>query len=155
MRLLRGALNGWQLSTIMQMQTGPSTSVTLGSLDVDGDGTFVYRLPGTGVSSYGNGLGASDIRKLVDAYNSSIPAPKDTPAVLVPKGTQRDAVGTILPYIVLPDKFSNGDSFVTHDLRLTRIVSITEKVKLHLIGEGFNIFNVANLTGFSGTLNGY
>src|SRR5262249_26098488 len=57
--------------------------------------------------------------------------------------------------IVLPDKFSNGDSFLTHDLRLTRTVSITEKVKLNLIGEGFNIFNIANLTGFGSTLNGY
>jgi hypothetical protein len=38
---------------------------------------------------------------------------------------------------------------------VTRIVSINEKVKLQFIGEGFNIFNVANLTGFSGTLNGY
>src|SRR5262245_12540396 len=45
--LLRGALNGWQVSTIMQMQTGPQPSVTLGTFDVDGDGTFVYRLPGT------------------------------------------------------------------------------------------------------------
>ena len=37
---LRGALNGWQVSTIMNMQTGPQTSVTLGTLDVDGDGTY-------------------------------------------------------------------------------------------------------------------
>jgi hypothetical protein len=155
MRLLRGALNGWQVSTIIQMQTGPQSSVTLGTLDVDGDGAFVYRLPGTGVSSFGNGLSASDIRRLVDAYNASVPAPRDTPAVLIPKGPQRDAVGTTLPYIVLPDNFSNGDSFLTHDLRLTRTVSITEKVKLHLIGEGFNIFNFANLTGFGGSLNGY
>jgi hypothetical protein len=155
MRLLRGALNGWQLATIMQMQTGPQTSVTLGTLDVDGDGAFVYRLPGTGVSSFGNGLSASDIRRLVDQYNSTIPASKDTPALLIPKGAQRDAVGTALPYIILPDNFSNGDSFFTHDLRVTRVVSINEKVKLQFIGEGFNIFNVANLTGFSGTLNGY
>ena len=53
------------------------------------------------------------------------------------------------------DNFSNGDSFLTHDLRVTRAIPITEKVKLLLIGEGFNIFNIANLTGFSGTLNGY
>jgi hypothetical protein len=155
LRPVRAILNDWQLSTIMQMQTGPQASVTLGTLDVDGDGTFVYRLPGTGVASFGNGLDANDIRKLVDQYNASIPAPKDTPAVLIPKGPQRDAVGTVLPYIVLPDKFSTGDSFLTHDLRLTRTFSITEKIKLNIIGEGFNIFNIANLTGFSGVLNAY
>src|SRR5262249_28939617 len=153
MRLLRGALNGWQLSTIMQMQSGTPTSVTLpGTLDIDGDGTFVNRLPGTSVSSFGYNMNASDIRNLVAKYNATYPA---APTVLLPGVTaaQRDALGTQLPVIVLPDKFSNSDSFLTHDLRVMRIISFSEKVKLQLIGEGFNIFNIANLNGFSGTLN--
>jgi Carboxypeptidase regulatory-like domain len=155
-RFLRGLLNGWQLSTIMEMRTGAPTSVTLpGTLDVDGDGTFTYRLPGTTVSSFGYNLNASDIRKLVDQYNSSIPASKDTPLTGIPVGAQRDAIGTALPYIILPDRFQNDDSFLTHDLRVTRSIRIAENVRLNLIGEGFNIFNIANLTGYSGTLNAY
>jgi hypothetical protein len=153
MRLLRGALNGWQLSTIMQMQSGTPTSVTLpGTLDIDGDGTFVNRLQGTGVSSFGYNQNADDIRSLVAKYNSSVPA---APTVLLPNVTaaQRDALGTQLPFIILPDDFSNSDSFLTHDLRVTRSIAFGEKVKLQLIAEGFNIFNIANLTGFSGTLN--
>ncbi len=154
-RLLRGALNGWQISTIMQMQSGTPTSVTLpGTLDIDGDGTFVNRLLGTGVSSFGYNMNADDIRNLVAKYNASIPA---APTVLLPGVTaaQRDALGTQLPYIILPDKFSNADSFLTHDLRVARSISIGEKVKLQLIGEGFNVFNIANLSGFSGTLNAF
>jgi len=155
-KVLGGLVNGWQLSTIMQMQTASPTTVNLpGTLDIEGDGTFTFRLPGTKIGSFGYELNASDIRRLVDQYNASIPAPKDTPIAAIPIGAQRDAIGTSLPYIVLPDKFSNGDSFMTHDLRLTRTISITEKIKLLLIGEGFNIFNVANLTGFSGTLDAY
>ena len=153
MRLLRGALNSWQLSTIMQMQTGTPTSVTLpGTLDIDGDGTFVNRLQGTGVSTFGYNQNADDIRSLVAKYNSSVPA---APTVLLPNVTaaQRDALGTQLPVIILPDNFSNSDSFLTHDLRVTRSIAFGEKVKLQLIAEGFNIFNIANLTGFSGTLN--
>src|SRR5262249_24412692 len=152
LKLLRGALNGWQLSTIMQMQTRPQASVTLGSLDVDGDGTFVFRLPGPGVSSFGNGLDVDDIRRLVAQYNASLPAAANVALKDIPKGPQRDAIGSALPYIVLPDKFASGDSFLTHDLRLTRSISVTERVRLMLIGEGFNIFNIANLTGYSGTL---
>src|SRR5262245_16788378 len=152
-RLLRGVLNGWQVSTIMQMQTGPQPSVTLGVFDVDGDGTFVYRLPGTGVGSFGNGLNAADIRRLVDQYNTSIPAPATVAVRDIPTGPQRDAAGSSLPYIVLPEKFASGDSFLTHDLRLSRTISVNERIKVLLIGEGFNIFNIANLTGFSGTLN--
>src|SRR5262245_54741931 len=152
-RLLRGVLNDWQLSTIMQMQSGTPTSVTLpGTLDIDGDGTFVNRLPGTGVSSFGYNMSAEDIRNLVAKYNASVPA---APTVLLQNVTaaQRDALGAQLPFIFLPDDFSYSDSFLTHDLRVTRIIPFSEKVKLQLIAEGFNIFNIANLNGFSGTLN--
>src|SRR5262245_29826505 len=155
-RVLRGLLNGWQLSPLMEMRTGLPVSVTLpGNLDIDGDGTFTFRLPGTKVNSFGYNLNADDIRKLVDQYNASIPAPKDTPLTGIPVGPQRDAIGTALPYIILPDKFQSGDSFLTHDLRVTRSIRITEKVRLKLIGEGFNIFNIANLNGYSGALNAY
>jgi hypothetical protein len=152
-RLLRGLLNGYQASLIMQMQSAAPNNVTLpGTLDLEGDGTFTYRLPGTSVSSFGYNQSAADIRALVGKYNSTIPA---APTVLLPNVTpaQRDFIGTALPYIILPDEFSNGDSFITHDLRVSRSIAITEKVKLQLIGEGFNIFNVANLTGYSGVLN--
>src|SRR5262249_44101750 len=100
-------------------------------------------------------LNADDIRKLVDQYNATFPAPKDTPLTGIPIGSQRDAIGTALPYIILPPKFQNDDSFLTQDLRATRSIRITEKVRLNLIGEGFNIFNIANLTGYSGALNAY
>ncbi|HWP43750.1 MAG TPA: hypothetical protein VNO14_10975, partial [Blastocatellia bacterium] len=153
-KFLRGLLNDWQISTIMEMRTGSPTSVTLGLLDLDGDGTFISRLPGTTVSSFGYDLDADDIRRLVDDYNARFPAPKDTFARDIGR-EQRDALGTPLPFIVLPEKFAFDDSFITHDLRLTRTIPIGEKVRLNLIAEGFNIFNVANLTGFSGTLNAY
>jgi len=53
----------------------------------------------------------------------------------------------------LPEKFSSGDSFLTQDVRLTKTIRISERLRLSLIGEVFNLFNVANLTGFSGLLN--
>ncbi len=154
-RFLRGLLKGWQVSTLIEMRTGEPTSATLGTFDVEGDGTFTFRLPGTGVSSFGHNLSADDIRRLVDQYNTTFPAPRDTMLRDIPVGPQRDAVGTAFPFIVLPDNFQHDDSFLTHDLRVTRSIRITEKVKLNLIGEGFNIFNIANLTGYSGTLNGF
>ncbi|HYH85957.1 MAG TPA: hypothetical protein VEX60_10935, partial [Pyrinomonadaceae bacterium] len=40
-----------------------------------------------------------------------------------------------------------GDSLISQDLRVTKTFSFTETVKLDLIGEVFNLFNVANLTG--------
>jgi hypothetical protein len=164
-RFFRGALNGWQLSTIMQMQTGPPMTVSIGTndlgpasgFDIHGDGNYTFRLPGAGVGSFGSSLGVDDIRKLVARYNATFPAPKDTPLSAIPKGPQRDTAGTAYPYIVLPDKFASGDSLLTHDLRVSRAITVAENVKLQLIGEGFNIFNIANLNfpASAGTLDAY
>ncbi len=153
-KLLRGVFNNWQLSTIVQMSTGSTRSVTLGTLDPEGDGTFVFRLPGTTIGSFGRGDDANDIRKWVALYNARFPAPPDTPVSQI-RRENRDSLGTPYPFIVLPDDFAADDSFLTHDLRVTRTIPISEKVRLNLIAEGFNIFNIANLTGYSGTLNAY
>lgn len=151
---MRGLLNGWQVSTIMEMRNGSPTSTTVCTCDNEGDGTFTFRLPGTTVSSFGYNLDEKDIRRLVDEYNAKFPAPKDTPLPNIGRAN-RDFIGTAYPYIVLPDKFAFADSFLSHDLRVTRVIQIREKVRLSLIGEGFNIFNIANLTGFAGGLNAY
>lgn len=155
-KLMQAILNDWQLSAVIDMRSGTPTSVVLpGTLDIEGDGTFTFRLPGTTVSSFGYNIGVDGIRKLVAQYNGIVAAQKDTPLAAIPAGKQRDAIGTALPYIILPDKFSNSDSFLSHDVRVQRAIKIRENVKLNLIAEGFNIFNIANLTGYSGTLDAY
>jgi hypothetical protein len=150
-KMLRGLLNGWQLSTIWQMRSNDIGSVQIGTFDTDGDGAFAFLLPGSEINAFGRGLDADDIRSLVDAYNAAYPAPKDTPLQQIGR-QNRDVTGAAYPYIVLPQNFSSGDSFLAYDLRLTRVISITEKIKLNLIAEGFNLFNIANLGGFSGSL---
>jgi hypothetical protein len=87
----------------------------------------------------------------VESYNGKYPAPAGTPIAQIGPAN-RDFAGNPFPRITLPENFSSGDSFITHDLRMTRIISITENVKLNLIAEGFNIFNIANLTGYTGVL---
>ena len=148
---VRALANGWQLSTIWQMRSTDPNTVQLGTFDPEGDGTFVFLLPGTEINSFGRGMNANDIRRLVDAYNASVPAPANTPLAQIGRD-KRDAIGAAYPFIVLPDKFQSGDSFIAHDVRVTRIISITEKVKLNLIAEGFNVLNIANLGGYSGSL---
>src|SRR4029453_8533366 len=60
--------------------------------------------------------------------------------------------GQPIPVITLPSKFDNGDTFISQDVRLTRNIKFTEKLRLQLIGEAFNVFNVSNLAGYSGVL---
>jgi hypothetical protein len=152
--LLRGLFNTWQLAAIMQMQTGVPINVTMGTYDPVGDGINNFRLPGMDVTTFGWSVGADDIRRLVDAYNAKYPAPANVALKDVPRAN-RDAQGRAYPYIVLPDHFANNDSFMTHDLRLSRTFNIRERARLQLSAEGFNIFNIANLTRYSGTLDAY
>ena len=54
--------------------------------------------------------------------------------------------------MVLPGKYALGDNFGSQDVRLTKTFKYRERWKLSLFAEGFNIFNIANLGGFSSTL---
>ena len=92
----------------MEMSSGTPTSVTLGTFDTNGDGTFTFRLPGTGPNTFGSGNSEGDIRKLVEQYNASVPAPAN--ALLPQIGRQnRDAIGVAYPYVVLPGQFASSD----------------------------------------------
>jgi hypothetical protein len=115
---------------------------------MDGDGISFFALPGIPWNGFGRGYGVDDIRKAVEQYNATIPTP-DVNAT----NRKRTPQNQVIPIIKLPDTFSNGDTFITSDLRLTRAIKFGERVKLSLIGEAFNLFNIANLGGYSGVLN--
>jgi hypothetical protein len=55
--------------------------------------------------------------------------------------------------ITLPETFASGDSFLTQDVRITKTIRVAHRVGLSLIGEVFNLLNIANLAGYSGVLN--
>jgi hypothetical protein len=146
-RLLRGLANSWQVGLISDMRSAPPLNPTVG-IDLDGDGVSRVTLPGIPWNGFGRGYDAEDIRKAVAQYNASYPTPDVNAA-----NKKRTPLNQVIPVLILPDKFSNGDPFFSQDVRLTRIVKIREDIKLSLIAEAFNVFNIANLGGYSGTVN--
>jgi hypothetical protein len=140
----RGVLSAWQLSTISQMVSAPPLSANIGLIDLDGDGALINLLPGTESNAVGRSLTTGDVRRLVDQYNATYPT-----AV---SGT-RTPLNQVIPPLVLPETFSSGDTFFTTDLRVTRTIRFHERARLSLLAEAFNLFNIANLTGYSGTIN--
>ena len=55
--------------------------------------------------------------------------------------------------ITLPATYSFNDNFFTLDVRLARVFAFgSGKVRVVLSAEVFNLFNTANLTGYSGDL---
>lgn len=101
-------------------------------------------------------MSQSQLRDLVMGYNADVEAmtrrvtnADGSVTVIRPRTPQNQIINPI----TLPDQFTNDDSFITQDVRITRTIKIRENVRLSLIGEAFNLFNVANLTGYSGVLN--
>ncbi len=166
-RLVRTIINGWQVSTISQFQSAAPLNPALLTVDADNDGNSVLTLPGIRWNGLGRGNKAADVRKAVETYNADViarakPLPANPTAaqtaacVLIVNGTRmcgpRTARNQVFPLVTLPANFSNGDTLISTDFRLTRIIKLSEKFRLTLIGEGFNIFNVANLGGYTGNL---
>jgi hypothetical protein len=85
------------------------------------------------------GLGKADLRHLVDLFNRTYAG-------------KTDSHGTSIPLVTLPAHFEFGDPLVTQDMRLSRNFPLGEHLRLALIGEVFNLFNIANLSGRSGNL---
>ncbi|HQR35904.1 MAG TPA: carboxypeptidase regulatory-like domain-containing protein [Blastocatellia bacterium] len=110
-------------------------SGTAASTDLNGDGTGGDLLPGLQWNQGNRGINESELRTLVDNYNK-LYAGKPTPR------------GGVAPILTLPSDYQFGDFFQTHDVRLSKEFKLTEKVKLELIGEVFNLFNISNLTGY-------
>jgi hypothetical protein len=53
----------------------------------------------------------------------------------------------MLPLALLPaDTQIGGDWLHSQDVRLTKTINFTEKYRLQLMGEVFNLFNFSNLT---------
>jgi hypothetical protein len=127
------------MGTFLTYVSKPPFSVFLNGLDFNGDGTLGDLLPGTTVNEFNRGLGKADLRRLVDLFNKTYAG-------------KPDSHGTAIPLVTLPAHFEFGDPFVTQDVRLSRDFPLGEHLRLALIAEVFNLFNIADLSGRSGNL---
>jgi hypothetical protein len=131
---------GFQGSLISVLATrGPNNARIPSSVDLNGDGTGGDTLPGLEINSLGRGTTKAELRELVSAFNTNFAG-------------KADARGAIIPPLFLPASFEFGDSFQSHDVRLTKNFKFAERYSIQAMFEVFNLFNNANLTGFSGNL---
>ena len=130
-----------QVALTTTYNSTPPFSAYLGGLDMNGDGTTSDLLPGTTVNQFNRGLGTADLRRLVTQFNAT-------------NANARDKEGRLIPAINLPASFQFGDSFCSTDARVSRVFSVRDRWHVAVLGEAFNLFNVANLSGYSGDLLG-
>jgi hypothetical protein len=134
---------GLEVGLNWSYSSAPAFSATVGSgatgIDFNGDGTTGDLLPGTTAGSFNRDLGRADLVRLVDQFNQTYAG----------KG---DSHSRPIPRINLPTSYSFDHGFQSLDVRLTRTFVIRERWKMSLIGEVFNLYNAANLSGYSGDL---
>jgi hypothetical protein len=130
----------FQLSFISSYTSRGPFQPTIPGADLTGSGITGFPLPGMGDSLFNFGLGRSDLAHLVNQYNQTYAGKKS------PNPNQT------FPTVTLPAKYDFGHNFNSQDLRLTKLFRWRERYELQIFGEGFNILNISNLTGYSGNL---
>lgn len=120
----------FQMAFSLSAYSRPPLTAYVSAADFNGDGTTNDLFPGTSVNQLGRGIDKSDLKRLVDRYNTLYAR---TP-------------------ITLPLTYSFNDTFTTTDLRITHTFTLNTALRLSLIGEVFNVFNTANLVQYSGNI---
>jgi hypothetical protein len=92
-------------------------------------------LPGLPFDCLGVTCGKSELVKEVNNYNATIAGTKN-------------ANGSTAPYVVLPPNYNFGQPTFSQDFRLAKKFTYKEHYTLSIFGEVFNVFNVANLSGY-------
>jgi hypothetical protein len=128
-----------ELGLNFSYSSAPPFSPIVGGIDFNGDGTTGDLLPGTTAGQFNRGLGSADLVRLVGQFNQTY------------AGTP-DAHGRIIPRIALPASYSFDHGFQSLDLRLSRTFVLRERWRLTVIGEAFNLYNAANLSGYGSDL---
>ena len=145
----RNVLGNWTFSFISTMFSGLPESVFLpNNIDLSASGTFLTYLPGTGPGAVGRSVSSvSQINSLIENYNNSIASLPNTTACSFDATRRCDLYDQeVFRVGLLPASTSiGGDSLISQDVRVTKTINFGEKYRLHLIGEVFNLFNIANL----------
>jgi hypothetical protein len=115
---------------------------SISGVDINGNGaveageTGGSPLPGIGYNQFGISAGKAQMIQLVNQFNQTYAGQTTTTGVI--------------PTLALPSTWSFPRSFNSQDIRVTKVFRLgTERAKLSLIGECFNVFNIANLGGYS------
>lgn len=110
-------------------------------VDLSGTGAVsAGPLPGLAYRCLNAGCDKNDLANAVAAWNANY------------AGTKGPS-GAVLPKITLPANYQLGAPTYNQDFRLTKAITYRERYKLSLFGEVFNAFNIANLTGYTFSLN--
>jgi hypothetical protein len=125
-----------QLGIISAMSSRGPVMPTIANVDLNGDGTSTTPIPGVSFNCFNRGCDKDDLVQAVAQFNQQYAG-------------KRDARNQVIAPITLPANYEFGDAFSSQDLRVTKTFPLQGANKVAVFVEVFNIFNVANLGGYS------
>ncbi len=125
-----------QVGIISAMSSRVPVMPTIANADLDGDGTTTTPIPGVDFNCFNRGCDEEELSAAVTAFNQQYAG-------------GRDARGTAIPQVTLPGDYEFGDIFSSQDIRVTKTFGMGDSSRLAVFLEVFNVFNVANLGGYS------
>jgi hypothetical protein len=125
-----------QVGIVSAMASRSATMPYVSNVDLNGDGTATTAIPGVAFNCFNYGCDQADLAQAVAAFNSQYAG-------------KRDARNQAIAPLTLPTDYQFGDSFSSQDMRVTKTFNLRQQTKVGVFVEVFNIFNVANLGGFS------
>ena len=128
-----------QIGVISATSSRGPVMPTISNVDLNGDGTATTPIPGVAYNCFNRGCTAADLATAVAAFNQQYAG-------------KRDARNQVIPTLTLPASYEFGDNFSSQDIRVTKTFTHNND-KLSVFFEVFNVFNVANLGGYSFNLN--
>ena len=142
---------GFQVGVISSTSSRGAFTPSVSGIDLDGDGTTTEPLPGIQYfNCFNRACGKNDLTTAVQNWNAKY-FPNGAPQAAA-DFRNKDARGQNIPYLILPNNFQLGDSFNSQDVRVTKTFTWKDNYKLAIFAEMFNVFNIANLSGYSGTI---
>ncbi len=130
----------FQVSFISSFSSAMPFQPTISGVDFYGTGVEQFPLPGSGTNQFNFGLGRANLIQLVNLYNQMY------------AGKPGPNPSQVFPRITLPQSFGLGRDFDSQDLRVTKLIRVSERVELQAFTEIFNLFNYSNLTGYDNEL---
>jgi hypothetical protein len=135
---------GFELSVNSSIITRNPVQPLATGIDITGtNSSYTTPINPTGTyRCFAEGCGKDDLVKAVATFNAAY-------------GGTKAPSGKAIPFFVIPSDYQFGDPTLSQDFRLTKTLSYKERYRLSIMGEVFNAFNIANLTGYSFALDAY
>jgi hypothetical protein len=140
---------GFTLSLNSSFISRNPVNPTVPGVDLTGSGITTLPIalaggPGLSYGCFNQVCSKSDLTQAVAYFNANYATATTG---------KKDARGATIPSLILPSDYNLGSPTFDQDFRLTKVFTFKERFKFSVFGEAFNAFNIANLTGYSFSLN--